>query len=174
MTRGRIVGGVAGLVVAGIGVWAYSDLESSGGPRRAPPPVVEDRPPHLDVTGDPLFVHGDLYLDGRSRWFLERFDADLETFAAFSKLLANRLDGVPPTEIDLHGIALTGYDIAERETTSEGEDDEPPTLDPVKGGGGGSRPGASPRSDATSPARAPWPSGRTCRNSGSIHPWHCP
>ncbi|NHQ74576.1 type I restriction endonuclease subunit R [Roseovarius gahaiensis] len=71
-------------------------------------------------------------------------DPDLETFAAFSKLLANRLDGVPPTEIDLHGIALTGYDIAERETTSEGEHDEPPTLDPVKGGGGGSRPGALP------------------------------
>ena len=71
-------------------------------------------------------------------------DPDLETFAAFSKLLANRLDGVPPTEIDLHGIALTGYDIGERETTSEGEDDEPPTLDPVKGGGGGSRPGALP------------------------------
>jgi type I restriction enzyme R subunit len=58
--------------------------------------------------------------------------------------LANRLDGVPAAEIDLHGIALTGYDIAEREPTSEGEDEEPPTLDPVKGGGGSSRPGALP------------------------------
>lgn len=71
-------------------------------------------------------------------------DPDLKTFAAFSKLLANRLDGVPAAEIDLHGIALTGYDIAEREPTSEGDDKEPPTLDPVKGGGGGSRPGALP------------------------------
>tara|TARA_R110000868_G_scaffold43803_8_gene146996 strand:- start:11503 stop:14736 length:3234 start_codon:yes stop_codon:yes gene_type:complete len=71
-------------------------------------------------------------------------DPDLETFAAFSKLLANRLDGVPAVEIDLHGIALTGYDITDREPTNEGEDEEPPTLDPVKGGGGGSLPGALP------------------------------
>ena len=40
-------------------------------------------------------------------------DPDLEVFSAFSKLLANRLDGVPASEIDLHGIALTGYDIVE-------------------------------------------------------------
>src|SRR6056297_2921458 len=32
----------------------------------------------------------------------------------------------------------------ELEPTSEGEDEEPPTLNPVKGGGGGSRPGALP------------------------------
>lgn len=71
-------------------------------------------------------------------------DPDLETFAAFSKLLANRLDGVPAAEIDLHGIALTGYNIGEREPASEGEDADLPVLDPVKGGGGGSRPGALP------------------------------
>lgn len=72
-------------------------------------------------------------------------DPDLEVFAAFSKLLANRLDGVPASEIDLHGIALTGYDIVEREEPKNGDDDEPPTLEPVKGGaGGGGRPGALP------------------------------
>ncbi len=71
-------------------------------------------------------------------------DPDLEVFAAFSKLLANRLDGVPASEIDLHGIALTGYDIVEREEPREGEDETHPTLDPIKGGGGGGRPGALP------------------------------
>lgn len=53
-----------------------------------------------------------------------------------------RLDGTPATQTDMHNIALTGYDIAGRELTSEGEDEEPPTLKPVKGGYGGSRSGA--------------------------------
>jgi type I restriction enzyme R subunit len=71
-------------------------------------------------------------------------DPDLEVFAAFSKLLANRLDGVPSNQIDLHGIALTGYEIMEREEPRDGDAQESPTLDPVKGGGGGGRPGALP------------------------------
>jgi len=71
-------------------------------------------------------------------------DPDLETYAAFSKLLANRLDGIPPGEIDLHGIALTGYQITPRESDPEGGEIDPPLLEPVKGGGRGERPGAVP------------------------------
>ena len=71
-------------------------------------------------------------------------DPDLETFASFAKLLANRLDGVPSNQIDLHGIALTGYQIAEREPGGGKSEPEAPLLKPIKGGGGGGRPGALP------------------------------
>lgn len=72
-------------------------------------------------------------------------DPDLETFCAFSKLLANRLGGVPPAQIDLHGIALTGYQITEHEPEGTAEKPEVPILEPVKGGGsGGPRSGALP------------------------------
>ena len=71
-------------------------------------------------------------------------DPDLETFAAFSKLLSNRLDGVPAAQIDLHGIALTGYEIAARDMPDDEDGAERPTLEPVKGGGGGSKAGALP------------------------------
>lgn len=67
-------------------------------------------------------------------------DPDLETFAAFSKLLANRLDGIPPNPIDLHGIALIVYQIAVRDPTGGEAEPEEPILEPVKGGIGGSRP----------------------------------
>ena len=71
-------------------------------------------------------------------------DPDLETFAAFAKLLANRLDGIPSKQIDLHGIALTGYQIAEREPTGGDSEAKEPILEPVKGGGRGGRPGPLP------------------------------
>lgn len=71
-------------------------------------------------------------------------DPELETFASFAKLLANRLDGLPPNQIDLHGIALTGYQITEREPTGGESAPEEPILEPVKGGGGGGRPGVLP------------------------------
>jgi hypothetical protein len=71
-------------------------------------------------------------------------DPDLETFAAFAKLLANRLDGIPPNQIDLHGIALTGYQIAEREPAGGETEPEEQILEPDKGSGGGGRPGALP------------------------------
>lgn len=47
---------------------------------------------------------------------------DLENFAAFAKLLENRLNGVPPENVDLRGIPLTGYDIKTRETDEGGKD----------------------------------------------------
>lgn len=71
-------------------------------------------------------------------------DPDLETYAAFSKLLANRLDGVPSGEIDLRGITLTGYDIVARETEPEEQEKDPPPLAPVTGGALGERPGTVP------------------------------
>lgn len=72
-------------------------------------------------------------------------DPELENFAAFSKLLANRLDGVPPGEVDLQGITLTGYDIKPRDEDPGPEDDPVnPPLKPIPPGGGGPRPGSTP------------------------------
>lgn len=42
---------------------------------------------------------------------IELGDAELENFAAFAKLLAKRLKGVTPEQIDLTGLALAGYQI---------------------------------------------------------------
>lgn len=71
-------------------------------------------------------------------------DPKLESFAAFSKLLANRLDGIPPENVDLKGITLTGYDIkiSDDQGGGEGDDDEA-VLQPISGGGS-SRPGTTP------------------------------
>ena len=66
-------------------------------------------------------------------------DPDLENFAAFAKLLAKRLDGVPPEQVDVSGMLLTGYDIKAREWKGVGEP-ETPILNPVGPGGGGEAP----------------------------------
>lgn len=73
-------------------------------------------------------------------------DPDLENFAAFAKLLENRLNGIPPENVDLRGITLTGYDIKLRpaeggEDGGDGKDDR--TLAPI-GPGGAKTPGAVP------------------------------
>lgn len=72
-------------------------------------------------------------------------DPALENFAAFARLLSDRLEGIPPENIDLRGITLTGYDIKRREQPEggggEGEPQEP--LKPV-GPGGSPAPGALP------------------------------
>lgn len=47
-------------------------------------------------------------------------------------------------KIDLHGIALTGYQIVEREPTRGESDPEKPALESVKAGGGGRRPSSLP------------------------------
>lgn len=36
-------------------------------------------------------------------------DPDLENFAAFTKLLAKRMHGITPENVDLAGLVLTGY-----------------------------------------------------------------
>lgn len=70
---------------------------------------------------------------------IELNDPDLENFAAFAKLLANRLDGVTPDEVDLQGLALTGFEIAPKDTTlpspAGGKSDDI-VLRPVEGAGG--------------------------------------
>ncbi|MEI6705886.1 MAG: type I restriction endonuclease [Methylococcales bacterium] len=38
-------------------------------------------------------------------------DAELENFAAFAKLLAKRLQGITPEQIDLSALMMTGYEI---------------------------------------------------------------
>ncbi|WP_017429933.1 type I restriction endonuclease subunit R [Vreelandella jeotgali] len=63
-------------------------------------------------------------------------DPELENFAAFAKLLAKRLDDVPPETIDLSGLVLTGFDIKDKEDAGE-DDDEAPVLQPGGAGGGG-------------------------------------
>lgn len=76
-------------------------------------------------------------------------DPDLETFAAFAKLLAKRLDGIPPENVDLQGITLTGYDITANPLAGAGGGDEGDgeqgegVLQPV-GAGGSPAPGSVP------------------------------
>jgi len=67
-------------------------------------------------------------------------DPDLENFAAFAKLLSKRLDGVPPDQIDVSGLILTGYDITAIITTHLPTGEPKPeeaVLKPVGAGGGG-------------------------------------
>lgn len=64
-------------------------------------------------------------------------DPELENFAAFAKLLAKRLDGVPPEQVDVSGLVLTGYDIKEQEKPDDETDDADLILKPVRAGGGG-------------------------------------
>ena len=68
---------------------------------------------------------------------LDLGDPDLENFAAFARLLANRLDGVAPENVDLKGLVLSGYEIKKGgiiDTPSE--DPKEPVLQPMGGGGG--------------------------------------
>ena len=74
-------------------------------------------------------------------------DPDLENYAAFTKLLAKRLNGIAPEAVDLKGLVLTGYEItAKDDTGGAGGDEDPqeePTLKPV-GAGGSKAPGGLP------------------------------
>lgn len=74
-------------------------------------------------------------------------DPELENFAAFSTLLAKRLDGVAPEAVDLTGLALKGFDIKAREPAAPTGFDEPEdddlTLTPM-GAGGSPMPGGMP------------------------------
>lgn len=57
-------------------------------------------------------------------------DAELENFAAFTKLLSKRLQGVAPEQIDLSALVMTGYEI-KPETVPDGVKEEMP-LEPIK------------------------------------------
>ncbi|MRU17068.1 type I restriction endonuclease subunit R [Roseovarius sp. A21] len=73
-------------------------------------------------------------------------DPELENLASFTKLLSKRLDGIPPDQIDLSGIRLTGYDIQTVDVPGQPdpEDEETDlTLKPI-GPGGSPAPGSLP------------------------------
>ncbi len=74
---------------------------------------------------------------------LDLGDPSMENFAAFTKLLANRLNGVPPEHVDLRGISLTGYDIKKNDDQGNNGDDPDPNLKPT-GPGGSNAPGKLP------------------------------
>lgn len=68
-------------------------------------------------------------------------DPDLEAFASFSRLLAKRLDGVPPEQVDVAGLVLTGFDIKPKDKPGPDEGGaEAPVLVPIGPGGGGQAP----------------------------------
>ena len=60
---------------------------------------------------------------------IELGDAELENFAAFAKLLAKRLKGVSPEQIDLTGLALAGFAL--RRQNDVAEEGEKYTLKPI-------------------------------------------
>lgn len=57
-------------------------------------------------------------------------DPELENFAAFSKLVGKRLNGITAKEIDISGLVLTGYGIFKKkgDDTEGGEDTETPKV----------------------------------------------
>lgn len=59
-------------------------------------------------------------------------DPDLENFAAFAQLLAKRLKGVSPEDIDLSGLIMTGWNIKPDEMP-DNDDKKPETLKPIGG-----------------------------------------
>ncbi|TXC72134.1 hypothetical protein FSB78_15160 [Sphingomonas ginsenosidivorax] len=60
---------------------------------------------------------------------IELSDPDLENFSSFVKLLSSRLDGVTPDEIDLKGLALTGFEIKPRDSSTGGNPAQPTEED---------------------------------------------
>jgi type I restriction enzyme R subunit len=66
-------------------------------------------------------------------------DPSLEAFASFSRLLSKRLDGVPPDEVDLSALVLTGFDVKPNCRPHTGGVRTPDTvvLKPIGPGGGG-------------------------------------
>jgi type I restriction enzyme R subunit len=66
-------------------------------------------------------------------------DASLEGFASFARLLAKRLNGVPPEQIDVSALVLTGFDIKPEDIpdTNEPPNEESVILKPVGPGGSG-------------------------------------
>lgn len=70
---------------------------------------------------------------------IELGDASLEAFASFARLLSKRLDGVPPEQIDVSALVLTGFDIkpTDKPGPDETPDDDAIVLRPIGPGGGG-------------------------------------
>ena len=69
---------------------------------------------------------------------IELNDPDLENFSSFATLLAKRLHGMTPDEIDLRGLTLTGFEIKPLEPAAGGTpkgDDKDLVLTPAGSGG---------------------------------------
>jgi len=65
-------------------------------------------------------------------------DAGLEAFASFARLLSKRLDGVPPDQVDVSALLLTGFDIKPLDKPdSDQTDADSLILKPIGPGGGG-------------------------------------
>lgn len=76
-------------------------------------------------------------------------DPELENFASFAKLLENRLNGIPPENVDLRGITLTGYDIKTRppegaDGEGDGGGEKKDLILKPEGSGGAAMPGSVP------------------------------
>ncbi|MGA8731126.1 MAG: hypothetical protein WB608_20380, partial [Terracidiphilus sp.] len=70
-------------------------------------------------------------------------DASLEAFASFARLLSKRLDGVPPDQVDVSALLLTGFDIKPQDKPDSRQTDEDNLiLKPVGPGGGAQAPTA--------------------------------
>lgn len=68
-------------------------------------------------------------------------DASLEGFASFARLLSKRLDGVPPDQVDVSALLLTGFDVKPEPRPDPGQTpEEALILKPVGPGGGGQAP----------------------------------
>lgn len=68
-------------------------------------------------------------------------DPGLEAFASFARLLSKRLDGVPPDQVDVSALVLTGFDITPKDLSNvDGEEEPDVVLKPVGPGGGGQAP----------------------------------
>ncbi|HWI84065.1 MAG TPA: hypothetical protein VNT59_18700, partial [Ramlibacter sp.] len=66
-------------------------------------------------------------------------DPSLESFASFARLLSKRLDGVPPDQVDVSALILTGFDIKPKDAPTRNEPPPPGSLilNPIGPGGGG-------------------------------------
>ncbi|QOW25662.1 type I restriction endonuclease subunit R [Lysobacter sp. H23M47] len=69
-------------------------------------------------------------------------DPGLEAFASFARLLAKRLHGVPPEDVDVSALVLTGFDIKTEDMPGgdESPNEDSTLLKPVGPGGGGQAP----------------------------------
>jgi type I restriction enzyme R subunit len=68
-------------------------------------------------------------------------DASLEGFASFARLLSKRLEGVPPDQVDVSALLLTGFDLKPLDRPDPGGTaEEDMILKPVGPGGGGQAP----------------------------------
>jgi type I restriction enzyme R subunit len=66
----------------------------------------------------------------------------LEGYASFARLLSKRLDGVPPDQIDLSALVLTGFDLKSKDKPGPDQplDETTLVLKPIGPGGGGQAP----------------------------------